>query len=195
MVYSGLGIVLAAACSPVAPAATPTATIVVTASPSPSPSPSDSGPADALRNAFEAAQSGGMTQQLDFLACLGGGTEDLEFSTLFGGLAELALVSSGVDPDAYWSALGTSLSEFNATEINRSGDEALVTAQLRLAIKPDAGKLRDLMRASLEERGRPVDEGALNDLVDRLIGRTQIDRVIESDVTVIYADGAWKFCG
>jgi hypothetical protein len=194
LVCAGLAVLLTAACSPVAPAATPTATVAITSTLLPSPTAPDSGPTDAVSKAFEAALAGGMTQQLDFLACVAGGTEDPQFSTLFGALAELALVSSGVDPDAYWSALGMSMSDFSATELGRTEEDARVNADFNLAVKPDAEKLRDLMRASLNKQGLPVDEGAINDLVDRLIGRTQVNRVIESEVTVTHVAGAWKFC-
>jgi hypothetical protein len=185
-------VMVSGACAAAAPAATSTPRPVPTITPS--PAPTDTGPADAVSNAFGAALAGGMTQQLDFLACVAGGTEDLQFSTLFGGLAELALVSSGVDPDAYWSALGTSMSDFSATEVSRTEEDARVSVTFTLAIKPDAEKLRDLMRANLIKQGRPVEEGAIDDLVDRLIGRTQVDHVIESDVTVTHSGGAWTFC-
>ena len=185
-------LLLFSACAPAAPAATPTASPVAIVTPS--PTPTDSGPVDAVTNAFQAAQTGGMLQQLDFVACVMGGPDATQFSELFGTLAELALATSGVDPDEYWSAFGVSWADFEAIEIHRSGDRAQVSVRFRMGIEPDIAKLREMMRASLEERGRPVDEVAINSLVDRLIGQMVLDQVVENDVTVVRLDGAWHAC-
>lgn len=66
--------------------------------------------------AYNQAQAGGLSAQLDFLACVAGGDDATEFSRLFGSLAELALLTSGVDPDEYWSAVGTNLGPLQAAE-------------------------------------------------------------------------------
>jgi hypothetical protein len=176
--------------APAEPLASPSAVATAT----PSPSPADSGPVDAVIAEFQRAQAGGLQAQLDFLTCVAGGSEALQFSTLFGSLAELALATSGVDVDEFWSAFGTSAEEFRATEKTRSADQATVEVTLKVTIAPDIASLRRLMRASLEQRNQPVDDAAINALVDRLIGRMELKQEVENDVTARLVDGAWHAC-
>jgi hypothetical protein len=185
-------ILFMAACAPAAPSTTPTASPAASATPS--STPSDSGPTDAVTSAFRRAQAGGVLRQLDFLACVAGGADATQFSVLFGTLTELALATSGIDPDEYWRSLGASWPEFEATEISRSGEQAQVSVRLKMAIDPDIVKLREMMRASLQERGRPVDEAAIDAVIDSLVGDIASDQVVENDVTVVRRDGIWRAC-
>jgi hypothetical protein len=135
-----------------------------------------------------------MLQQLEFLACVTGGADATQFGVLLGNLDVLALATSGVDPDDYWDAFAISFDQFDATEVSRAGDEARVNVRLKMKIDPDIARLRQMMRASQKDRGRPIDDTAIEALVDRLIGPLRLDRIVQEEVTVSRLGGAWQFC-
>jgi hypothetical protein len=192
LVLLGAAALLIAACSAAPSAVTPTPSALITASPA--HSPADSGPVDAVDRAYQAARGGGMTEQLDFIACVAGGSDAVEFGVLFGGLAELALATSGIDPDDYWDALRPTISDLSAVERSRSGASALVHVTVRVALDPDLARLREMMRAGLEARDEPIDDAAIDAIVSRLAGRLGIDRLVERDLTVTQAGGEWTAC-
>src|SRR5437762_13970203 len=135
---------LIAACASAPPTSTLLGSAVVRATPP--TTRTDNGPVDAVTSVFQAAQAGGMLQQLEFLACVTGGADATQFSVLLGNLDVLALASSGIDPDDYWGALGTSFDEFDATEISRAAVEARVSVRFKMKTDPDIARLREIMR-------------------------------------------------
>jgi hypothetical protein len=170
---------------------TPVATPIVTAT----PTVLDSGPVDAVTAAFTIAEAGGMPAQVDFLACVAGGEDAAMFGTLFGGLAELALVLSGVEPDAYWTAIGLGFDDFSATETERTGDQATVNVQMTMSIEPDTAALRELMQANLPDPDPELDDARVDAIIGRLINFQELPRSIDHDVTVTRSAGTWSVCG
>ena len=135
-----------------------------------------------------------MLQQLELLACVTGGADATQFVGLLGNLDVLALAASGVDPDDYWDAFAISFDELDATEVSRGGDEARVNVRFKMKIDPDIARLRQMMRANQSDRGRPIDDAAIDALVDRLIGPLRVDRILHEEVPVSRLAGAWLFC-
>jgi hypothetical protein len=170
---------------------TPVASPVVT----PTPTVLDSGPTDAVSAAFAAAQAGDMSAQVDFLACIVGGTDATTFSTLFSGLAELALVLSGVDPEAYWTAVGLTLDDFSATETSRTDSQATVRVEMTVSFEPDVAALRELMRRNLPADDPEVDVEVIDAIIEGLIDRDRLPRAVDQEVTVTRSAGTWTVCG
>jgi hypothetical protein len=190
----GAALVLLAACAPAAAnLGTPTAS-AVPANPA-TIAPTDSGPTDAVTAAFHTAMAGGKPEQLNFLACVAGGSDAIEFSGLFGGLAELALAASGTDANEYWAAFATSFEDFTAVERSRSGDQAVVHVSVLVRITPNIAKLRDMMRRNHDGPGNQTDDAAIDAIINKLVGRMQLDKVVEHDMTATRSNGAWLVCG
>jgi hypothetical protein len=189
----GALILVLVGCAPAPEARAPTA--VATLSATPTPSVLDSGPADTVTEAFTTAKAGGMPAQVDFLACVAGGEDATMFGTLFGGLAELALVLSGVDPEAYWTAIGLKFDDFSATEADRTEDQATVNVRMTMSIDPDTAALRELMRANLPDTAPEFDDARVDAIIERLINFQDLRRSIDQDVTVTRSAGAWSVCG
>lgn len=189
----GALILVLVSCAPAPEASAPTP--VATVSATPSPSLLDSGPADAVTEAFTTAKAGGMPAQIDFLACVAGGEDATMFGTLFGGLAELALVLSGVDPEAYWTAIGLSFDDFSANETDRTGDQATVNVRMTMSIDPDTAALRELMQASLPDTDPEFDDARVDAIIERLINFQGLPRSIDQDITVTRSAGTWNACG
>jgi hypothetical protein len=189
----GTLILVLAGCAPAPESSLPTP--VATPTVTPSPTVLDSGPADAVTAAFTIAEAGGMPAQVDFLACVAGGEDAVMFGTLFGGLAELALVLSGVDPEAYWTAIGLTFDDFSATETDRTGDQATVDVQMTMSIDPDTAALRELMQANLPDTDPEIDDARVDTIIQGLINFQELPRSIDNDVTVTRSAGTWSVCG
>jgi hypothetical protein len=189
----GALILVLAGCAPASEARAPTPAATPTVSPT--PTVLDSGPVDAVTTAFTTAKAGGMPAQVDFLACVVGGEDATMFGTLFGGLAELALVLSGVDPEAYWTAIGLGFDDFTAAETDRAGDHATVNVQMAISIDPDTAAVRELMQASLSDTDPELDDARVDAIIERLINLQELPRSIDHDVTVTRSAGTWSVCG
>jgi hypothetical protein len=171
------------------------ATPAAQATPTSSATPADAGaPVAAVTAAFEAAMAGGLLEQLEFFACASGGTGSSEFIDLFGRLGELALATSGIDPDEFWAAFGTSHDDLNVVETSRSGDRAVVHLSAEVTVTPDVATLREMMRRNIEDRGEPVDDATIDAIVSGLVGQLPMAATIDQDVTVDRTDGEWLAC-
>jgi hypothetical protein len=185
-------ILLVSGCTAAPPTPVPTASPPPTATPS--IAPPDSGPVDAVTADFLSAQAAGPQAKLLFVTCVTGGNDAIQFGQMLTSLAELALVSSGVHEDEFWSAFGVTLGQFSAVERARVEEAATVDVAMTVTITPDLATLRRLMAASLAQRGQPTADPAIEALLERLAGFQSTNQAVDNDVTVQRADGVWHAC-
>jgi hypothetical protein len=172
---------------PAAPA-TPSGGATATNSPTPTATAALSDPATptgAVMAAFEAAKAGGTPRQIEFLACVSGGSSTSMFIGLFGARSEQALAASGFDPDEYFSAFSASFDDFKVAETSRSRDRAAVHLNVAVTLSADVDKLRDLMRQHAAARGMLVDDPAIDVALSSLMGQLPRTRSLDQGVNVV----------
>jgi len=188
MSFAACGSATVAPTTPAPVAASPTLT------PGPRPTAHNSGPVDAVTEAYETAISTGLIGELGFFACVYGGADANQFSDMFAGISLLALASSGVSPEDFTTAFGTAFDGFQAAETSRSGDSAVVHVSVRVTFAPDIGKLRELMQRGLTTSGSQIDDTVIDAIVLDFVNRTAPARTIEHDVAVTRYGGGWHVC-
>ncbi len=145
-------------------------------------------PAGAVKAAFDAAQSGGLTKMAEF-SCA---AQKDSIAGLFGEAGDLA--GSGIDADDIADAMKIEFKDIQTTEKSRSGTNAEVHVTGTSTISFDQAKMREIMRAVLAAQGQPVDDATLDMAMNMIAGQLTQTTPIDEDFTVVQEGGKWLIC-
>jgi hypothetical protein len=149
--------------------------------------PAANTPDGAVRQAFREIDEG----DLDGLMALTCAGQQDTITEQFG-FGELGR-STGLDLAPLFEALNVDVSKLGIATTSLDGDRASVRLAGTLGFSFDATRLRELFRELTEQQGIPVDDAALDRMLEALAGTTQALPVNEL-VDVVREDGAWKLC-
>jgi hypothetical protein len=147
-------------------------------------------PQGAVKGAFEAAQSGGVSKLADF-ACA---AQKDEIAGMFGGDAG-SLGALGLSQDDIAGAMKMEFKDIQTTEKSRTGDNAVVHVTGTMNITFDEAKMREVMKKAAEAAGTPIDDAVLNGIMAGMAGQLSQSQPLDEDIEVVQEGGKWLICG
>ena len=146
-------------------------------------------PASVVKDALAVVQSKDLAKIGD-LACAAKKDEvvkSLDFSTQLG-------EGSGVDSQQVLDAMSIDTSKVTVGQPTINGDTATVPIGGSMKMSVDAAKMKPILKAQLEAQGLPADDAAIEAMMGMVSGFTGQDIPMDSTMTLVKENGAWKIC-
>ena len=101
----------------------------------------------------------------------------------------------GFDTQSVIDSMKITISGLDVKEASRSGDTATVQVKATLKITFDEAKIREVMKAYLEQLGQPVDDTVLDAAMSQMSSLLSLEQPLDETTTVVNEGGSWKICG
>lgn len=149
-------------------------------------------PTAVVKEAFTLIEQGKF-DEVGNLACAAKKAEVEESLNFAAGVA--GQMPPGLDSQSIIDSMKITISGLDVKEESRSGDTATVKVTGTIKIAFDEAKMREVMKAYLEQLGQPVDDTVLDAAMSQMSGLLSFDQPLDETTTLVNEGGSWKICG